>query len=114
MKKKLLLDENLPRPLKNDFTDEFEVATVHDKGWATLKNGNLLAAMTQDGIECLLTVDRNLPFQQNLDKFPIKVVVLRTFDNRYKTLSGFIPRIEQEIKNMPAGAKVLVIDLREM
>lgn len=29
----ILLDENLPVPLKNDFSDEFEIVTVYDKGW---------------------------------------------------------------------------------
>ncbi len=84
MKKKLLLDENLPNPLKNDFSAEFEVTTVHDRGWASLKNGHLLAAMTEAAIEYLLTVDKNLQHQQNLEKYPVKLVVIRTFDNRYK------------------------------
>jgi len=72
MKKKLLLDENLPRPLKDDFSDDFEVTTVPDKGWANLKNGALLTAMTQDGIEYLLTVDKSLQFQKNLEKYAVK------------------------------------------
>jgi predicted nuclease of predicted toxin-antitoxin system len=114
MKKKLLLDENLPRPLKDDFTDYFEVTTVPDKGWAALKNGNLLAAMINDGIEYLITVDKSLQFQQNLEEYNVKVIVLRTFDNRYKTLTGFVPGIEQKIRNMPSDLRVLEIDLRTM
>ncbi|MCF8243607.1 MAG: hypothetical protein K9J37_08890 [Saprospiraceae bacterium] len=113
MKKKLLLDENLPHPLSNNFSDEFEVVTVHDKGWATLKNGHLLAAMTEAGIEYLLTVDKNLQFQQNLDKYPVKLVLIRTFDNRYKNLVGLVPRIEKGIREMPDDLKVLEIDLRK-
>jgi predicted nuclease of predicted toxin-antitoxin system len=34
----ILLDENLPNPLKNDFSDRFEVVTVHDKGWQSKEN----------------------------------------------------------------------------
>ena len=113
MKKKLLLDENLPRPLKNDFSDTFEVATVHDMGWASLKNGQLLTAMTETGFEILLTVDKNLRHQQNLDKYAVKVIVLLTFDNRYKTLANFVSRIELEILNMPGETKVLMIDLKK-
>jgi len=39
--------------------------------------------------------------------------VLRTYDNRYKTLAAFVRRIEQEIKNMPTETRVLEIDLRK-
>lgn len=113
MKKKLLLDENLPHPLKDDFSDEFEVTTVHERGWATLKNGHLLAAMTEAGIEFLLTVDKNLQFQQNLDKYPVKLVVIRSFDNRYKNLIAWVPRIEKGIRDMPDDMKVLELDLRK-
>lgn len=37
---KLLLDENLPRKLKQDLS-EFEVFTVSEKGWSGKKNGEL-------------------------------------------------------------------------
>ena len=113
MKKKLLLDENLPHPLKDVFNStEFEVTTVHDWGWATLKNGNLLASMAGKGIEYLLTADKSLQFQQNLDKHPVKIVMLRTYDNRFKTLKELVPRIEVGIKAMPEGVTIWEIDLR--
>jgi hypothetical protein len=37
--KKILLDENLPRPLAKHFSGDLEVTSVHDIGWAELKNG---------------------------------------------------------------------------
>lgn len=113
MKKKLLLDENLPNPLKNDFSDAFEVTTVHDRGWNSLKNGRLLSAVAEAGIEYLLTVDKNLQHQQNLDKFPVKLVVLRTYDNRYKTLKLLVPTIEAEFEKMIEDSKIWEIDLRK-
>lgn len=112
MKPKLLLDENIPNPLKNDFSADFEVSTVHDRGWASLKNGHLLAAMTEAGIDYLVTVDKNLKNQQNLDKYTIKLIVLMTFDNRYKTLKALVPKIESGIISMPKDSKVWEIDLR--
>ncbi len=113
MKKKLLLDENLPHPLKAVFNkDEFDVTTVHDLEWATLKNGKLLAAMAEAGIEYLLTADKSLQFQQNLDKFPVKLVLVRTYDNRFKTLRELVPKIEQGLNEMPSEAKIWEIDLR--
>lgn len=109
---KILLDENLPRPLIRDFPAGFEVSTVPDEGWAAKKNGELLAAMTAAGFEILITADKNLRFQQNLDKYPVKVVILRTHDNPYKTLKSHVPRIEKAIESMGAEDKILEVDLR--
>jgi predicted nuclease of predicted toxin-antitoxin system len=39
---KILLDESLPRKLKNDFGLEHQTWTVRDKGWLSKKNGELL------------------------------------------------------------------------
>ncbi len=38
---RLLLDENLPKRLKQDFPEQ-EVFTVREKGWNSIKNGPLL------------------------------------------------------------------------
>jgi hypothetical protein len=43
--------KNLPVPLKNDFSDSFEVLTVYDKGWQSKKNGELLQAIEDEGID---------------------------------------------------------------
>lgn len=111
--KKVLLDENLPRPLAKDFSGDLEVISVHDLGWAEKKNGELLRSMLQEGFEYLLTADKNLKNQQNLDKYPIKIVVIRTFDNRHKTLFQYVEIIEQAIVSMDGGIKVIEVDIRE-
>lgn len=61
--KKILLDENLPRPLAKQFSQELEVISVHDIGWAEKKNGELIRAMLEEGFEYLMTADRNLQHQ---------------------------------------------------
>ena len=58
---KILLDESLPRKLRNDFGSDHEVWTVRDKGWLGKKNGELLKLIATNGFEILVTVDRNLP-----------------------------------------------------
>lgn len=64
---KLLLDENLPKRLKEDFP-EHEVYTVRDKNWNGVKNGELLKLMLDNGFQALLTFDKNLRSQQNFSK----------------------------------------------
>ena len=60
---KLILDENLPRQLKNDFGPGFEVQTVRDMGWLGKKNGELLGLIAFNGFDIFVTVDKNLPRQ---------------------------------------------------
>lgn len=110
--KRMLLDENLPRPLKREFSDQFYVSTVPDQGWASYKNGELISAMVEEGFEYLITADRNIEYQQNLDRYPIKLIVLITFDNRLKSLKSKIQLIEEKVLEMESSNKLLHIDLR--
>jgi predicted nuclease of predicted toxin-antitoxin system len=72
---RLLLDENLPKRLKSDFSNH-EVFTVREKEWNGIKNGELLPLMLADNFDALLTFDKNLQHQQNFSKYPIAVLVL--------------------------------------
>jgi len=69
---RLLLDENLPKRLKKDFS-EHEIFTVRDKGWNGISNGKLLDLMIADKFDAMLTFDRNLRYQQNFKKYSITV-----------------------------------------
>lgn len=51
---KLLIDENLPKRLKTDFSDH-HIYTVSDMGWNRKKNGELLELMLEEEFEVLLT-----------------------------------------------------------
>jgi len=46
------------------------------QGWATLTNGDLLAAAEAEGFDVLVTTDKNLPCQQNLTGRRLAVVVI--------------------------------------
>ena len=110
--KRVLLDENLDRRLKNYFSSEFDVTSVPDPGWQSKKNGEMLTAKETERIEYLVTADRNLRFQQNLDKYRLVIVVIRSFDIRLKNLINFIPTIESAISNAGSTEKIIEIELR--
>ena len=93
---KLLLDENLPKRLKSDFS-EHEVFTVRDKGWEGKKNGELMKLMIDDNFDAFLTFDKNLQHQQNFIKFNIPVLVLNAFSNTYLTLKDLVPKIKEAL-----------------
>ena len=106
---KILLDESLPRKLIEDFGTENEVWTVRDKGWLGKKNGDLLKLMIDDNFEMFVTVDRNLPYQQNLIRFPLTIFVLCAVNNRRETLAKLIPQVFDRIKH---GNLENVIEIR--
>ncbi len=68
--------------------------------------------MVAEGFGYLLTADKNLQHQQNLDNFPITLVVLRIIDNRLKTLVSFVDIIRQSIQDLEESVQILEIDLR--
>ena len=107
---KLLLDENIPRKLKRDL-NEHEVYHVSDKGWQGKKNGQLLALMLEDEFDALITIDKNLKYQQNFKKYPIPVLVLAASDNTYLTLQPFAKEILKilGLTKLNAGAIEIIV-----
>jgi hypothetical protein len=110
--KKALLDENLPKQLKSSFSEEVNVVSVPDLGWQAKKNGELLAAMKDNGLRYLITADKNLRFQQNLTKFGVVVVVLNTYDTRRKFIELHVEKIENAIISADSETDVIEVDLR--
>ncbi len=70
---RLLLDECVVRKLKRDLVGH-DVSTVVEAGYSGLKNGALVRA-AEGNFDVLITVDRNLPFQQNIGSLQIAVLV---------------------------------------
>ena len=73
----VLFDQGTPAPLRQLLTGHV-VSTAFERGWSTLKNGDLLEAAEQAGFTVLVTTDTNLKYQQNLATRRIAVVVLST------------------------------------
>src|SRR6185369_6950336 len=95
---KILLDENLPRKLKADFGPDFQVKTVRDMNWLGKKNGELLGLIAFNGFDFFVTIDKNLRYQQNLNKFDICIFLLLASNNRRETLQKLVEKIVETIK----------------
>lgn len=103
---KLLLDENLPKRLKNDLSDH-DIITVRERGWDGLKNGELLKAMIDEGFDALLTFDKNLEHQQNFQTYPIAVLVLVGETNQYEKLKPLVPEIRRVLGSLEPGVTAI-------
>jgi hypothetical protein len=98
---KLLLDECVTRHLKRDLAGH-EVHTVNDAGFKGLENGDLLKAASGT-YEVLITVDRNIPYQQNVAGLNIAVLILAAKRNSYARLKPLIPRALSALETMKVG-----------
>lgn len=87
---RVLLDENLPRKLK--WLLDAETLTVPERGWGGIKNGRLLR-LAADEFDVLLTMDRGMEYQQNLDGIDLCVVVLSAVSNDIDDLLPLAPAI---------------------
>lgn len=73
---KVLLDEMLPAAVAELLPEE-DVTTARAAGYGGLSNGELIRRATDDGFDVLLTADRNLPAQQNIEASGLGLVLIR-------------------------------------
>jgi predicted nuclease of predicted toxin-antitoxin system len=87
---KILLDECIPRKLKNALPD-YECHTVPEAGLAGQKNGALLSQAEAAGFDLFFTMDKGLQYQQNLEGRSIAILIVRAKSNR---LHDLLPHLE--------------------
>lgn len=104
--KKILLDECLPRKLANEITG-YEVETVPQCGWASIKNGALIK-LAESVFDVLITVDRGIEHQQNLKSTKLAFIVLHAKSNNIGFLLPLAPQILERLKTINAGEVVHV------
>ncbi len=104
---RVLLDENLPRRLLDNFGPGIEAVTVVGHGWSGLNNGALLRA-AEGEFDAFVTADRSLPYQQNLSNFNIAVVILEAKSNSYQDLSPLMEGVNEALPGAGAGEPVRV------
>lgn len=104
---RVLLDENVDRLLKPLFDSEFYVTTVQEEGWDGLRNGELLRA-TAEEFDVFVTMDRNLPYQQNLNVLDLAVVVVHAVSNAFVEIAPLMPKINAAVREAETGAATVV------
>lgn len=98
---RIVLDENLPRPLARIFGPEHQVVTVQELGFAGMANGALLAQL-EGNHEVFVTADKNLRYQQNLAGRGLAIVELPT--NRLPILTTLTAEIVSAVTSAASGS----------
>jgi predicted nuclease of predicted toxin-antitoxin system len=104
---KLLLDECVPRKLKNHLTG-IDCQTVPEAGLAGKKNGELLSLAERAGFQVFLTVDQGIEYQQNLQGRNIGIVLVRAKSSRLGDLLPHVQDILKTIESIRSGQMIKV------
>ena len=102
---RLLIDECVDERLRLLFAGH-ECQTARFANLAGLKNGRLLEAAEAMGFDVLITVDQNIPDQQNLSQRKIAMVILRGRTNRLRDLELLVPAAISALGSVRAGEVV--------
>ena len=105
--KKLLLDECIPRKLK-DHLSGYECITVPEAGWAGKRNGELLSLAEQAGFQVFVSLDQGIEFQQNLQGRGVAVILLRAKSNRLADLIPLVGKLSRSLSSIEPGELVRI------
>ena len=100
---RILLDECVSARLRRELIGH-DVQTVAYAGWSSAKNGALLQLVANSGqFDVFLTLDKNLPQQQQLGTLPFAVVVLRAISNDIDDLRPLVPELLRRLPQFLPG-----------
>ena len=102
----ILLDECVPARLARSLTDH-SVTTVQRRGWAGIKNGDLLA-LAEKEFDAFITVDRKLSTEQDLTKFKIAVLLILARTNRLEDIRPLASELLQKLPDVKGGALTVI------
>ena len=103
-----MLDECVTKRLKK-YLEEFKVFTVRELELSGIKNGKLMAYCVENKFDILITIDKNLMNQQNLDKYTVTIVVFNCFTSKIEELITFLPSFKSQVDTLQKH-KAYIID----
>ena len=91
-----MIDEGVPRRVAQMLRDLGSDVSGFPNEWKGLKNGQLLSRIEEAGFTVLLTCDKNLPFQQNIERSKIGLIVLpaQYFDDLVLIASDIVQALD--------------------
>jgi Domain of unknown function (DUF5615) len=103
---RVLLDECVPRQLRRDL-DGFAVKTVHEVGWAGIKNGALLSRASDD-FDAVFTVDRGMEQAHSNSRARVALVILAAGTTDPVKLRPFMPQVRAALQRVQPGEAMRV------
>ena len=105
---RVLIDECAPKALKEALAaGGYDCVTVQEAGWSGKENGELLA-LAEAGFDVVVTIDRNLRYQQNFTGRRIALLVVRARSNRVEDLQPHFAACIEALRSLQPGAVIEV------
>ena len=104
---RILIDECVDERLRLLFPGH-DCQTARFAKLAGLKNGRLLEAAEAAGFDVLITVDQNIPDQQNLAGKQISLIILCGLTNRLRDLERLVPAAVSAMRSIGRGEVVRI------
>lgn len=98
---RILFDHGTPAPLI-PFLEGHTVTKAKDAGWDKLVNGELLKAAEEAGFAVLLTTDKNMAAQQNLQGRTLAMIVLG--NSRWRIVQRHVRKIAAAVNAATPGS----------
>ena len=90
---KIIIDECVPSIVKRGLPER-NIVSVQDKGWAGIKNGELLRLVAAE-FDVFITSDKNLRHQQNLATIDLAILLLPS--NQVPVVKALLPNINDAL-----------------
>jgi hypothetical protein len=104
--KRILADENAPRGLvvylNGEHSVKYIVTESRARGWAELKNGDLLREAESAGFNILLTADKKMRSQQNFQGRSLAIIVLGVPE--WYRIEAYVERVVSAIDTATPGS----------
>lgn len=100
---KVLLDEMLPIGVRQ-FLSAHEVETAAHAGLAGVSNGEMISRAMEAGFDVIVSLDRGIPNQQNLDRYGIGFVLIP--HNDIDLIGAYAGELAAAVANIRPGLVV--------
>lgn len=94
---KILLDNCVAYRVKGILAGH-EVLHAKDMGWEKLNNGRLLASAAQSGFAVMITVDKRIKYEQNLNRMLVSVIEIDIPDSRFPAIAAIASHLHRGLK----------------
>ncbi|SFE80100.1 DUF5615 family PIN-like protein [Thermoflexibacter ruber] len=101
--KTLLLDENIPRPLKRELT-AYQVYTIQELGWSGIEDRQLVNDAVAQNFDILITADKNLEYQQKISNLPMALIVIYPKLLKWEYIKPLVPQLILTIDSAEKGS----------
>jgi predicted nuclease of predicted toxin-antitoxin system len=99
---KVLLDACIPERLVNIFADsDIEATSVYELEWQLLQNGELLKRMEEQQFDIFVTIDRGIPYQQNISRISFALVIVLVPNNTVEAVAQRLAEVRSLIISAP-------------